>query len=147
MPIMAAQDQNDARGTVRLLATAAKDFLGDSAIALDRDVTLNNVYRLLEAYRTHPFFGLEVPLKSTDDTPEALTLMPPPERHVDDVHDALQDALGASFKNSTPHESLDLIERVLKALAGVKDAGQPSNEDREKTRDFFDKLINSLHFA
>ena len=51
MPIMAAQGQNDARGTARLLAIAARDCVSNPTVATEQTVVLNNVYRLLEAYR------------------------------------------------------------------------------------------------
>src|SRR5882672_6494726 len=118
MPITAVHEQNDARGTVRLLAAAAKNFIGDAPEPLNKEVALNNVYRLLEAYRTNAFFGLEAPaVQFPRDTAETLSLLPPVERHMQDVRDALDHALNAAFAGQSTAQGLDLVENVLRAIA------------------------------
>jgi hypothetical protein len=148
MPIMAAHEQNDARGAVRLLAVAAKDFIGDEPVALDREVALNNVYRLLEAYKAQAFFGLEAPAAQIPgDTAETLTLLPPTERHVQDVRDALDHALSATFGQQSAEQALGMVEKVLRAVAYPKEHEQPSGEDRRKAKRFFEELIGNLHLS
>ena len=148
MPITAAQEQNDARGAVRLLAKAAKDFIGDEPVALDKEVALNNVYRLLEAYKAHAFFGLEVPaVHFPGDTAETLTLLPPVERHVRDVRDALDHALSTTFGEQSAEQALELVEHVLRAVAYPQEHEQLSGEDRGKAKRFFEELIEHLHVS
>jgi hypothetical protein len=145
MPIMAVHEQNDARGAVWLLAKAAKDFIGNAPVALDREIALNNVYRLLEAYKAYAFFGLEAPAAQYPaDTPETLTLLPPVERHVQDVRDALEYALSATFGEQPLEQSLELVENVLRAVAYPNDHQEPSREDRRKAKQFFEELIVNL---
>jgi hypothetical protein len=145
MPIMAVHEQNDARGAVWLLATAAKDFIGNAPVALDKEVALNNVYRLLEAYKAHAFFGLEAPaVQFPADTAETLTLLPPVERHVQDVRDALDYALSVTFGEQPTEQSVDFVENVLRAVAYPQEHAQPSGEDRGKAKRFFEELIGSL---
>jgi hypothetical protein len=52
MPILATYTRGDARGTAHLLAAMALGCLNDPEAARDQEVALNNVYRLLEAFRT-----------------------------------------------------------------------------------------------
>jgi hypothetical protein len=145
MPIMAVHEQNDARGAVWLLATAAKDFIGNAPVALDKEVALNNVYRLLEAYKAHAFFGLEAPaVQFPADTAETLTLLPPVERHVQDVRDALDYALSATFGEQPAEQSIEFVENVLRAVAYPQEHEQPSGEDRGKAKRFFEELIGNL---
>jgi hypothetical protein len=148
MPVTSVHEQNDARGVVRLLATAAKGFIGDEAMALNKEVALNNVYRLLEAYRAHAFFGLESPIDPlAPDTAETLTLLPPVERHVADVREALDHAFKATFDDQPAGDALVLIENVLRATAYPQEHEQPSMEDRGKAKRFFEELIENLHFG
>jgi hypothetical protein len=148
MPITAVHEQNDARGAVLLLATAAKDFIGNVPVPLDREVALNNVYRLLEAYKSYAFFGLETPaVQSPGDTPETLTLLPPVERHVQDVRDALDRALSATFGEQPVEQALELVESVLRAVAYPEEHAQPSGEDRGKAKRFFEELVGNLHLS
>jgi hypothetical protein len=145
MPIMAVHEQNDARGAVWLLAKAAKDLIGNTPVPLDREVALNNVYRLLEAYRAYAFFGLEAPATQFPaDTPETLTLLPPIERHVQDVRNALDDAFSVTFGEQPTEQSLALVEGVLRAIAYPRDYEEPSGEDRGKAKRFFEQLVGNL---
>jgi hypothetical protein len=146
MPIMAVHEQNDARGAVRLLATAARDFIGSVRTDLDKELALNNVYRLLEAYRAHAFFGLEAPaVQSPGDTPETLTLLPPVERHVQDVRDALDHALSSTFGDNSTEKGLECIESVLRAIAYPEEHKQPSGDDKQRAALFFEELIKNLY--
>ena len=86
MPIMAAQGKSDARDAARLLASTAMDCISNPAAAPERAITLNTVYRLLEAFRANQFFGLEVSSRQDPKgAAETLTLLPPMERHVKEV--------------------------------------------------------------
>jgi hypothetical protein len=148
MPITAIHEQNDARGAVRLLATAAKDFIGNEPVALDKEVALNNMYRLLEAYRTHAFFGLEGSAHPpAPDTAETLTLLPPADRHVEDVRKALERALTTTFGDRSTEEALELVESVLRAVAYPETRNPPTTDDTRRTKRFFEELIGNLHVS
>jgi len=147
---MAAHERSDARGAARLLASMALDCIGNPAIAGDQEVALNNVYRLLESYRTNAFFGLESPREQpTHDAAEKLTLMPPMERHVKEVRDALEQARAAAFAGKSKDQAVALIEKVLRAVAypNLKDRPKPSAQDRKKATLFFKKLVEQLQLG
>ena len=102
MPIMSAQQKNDARGTARLLARAASDSIRNPRPApATREVLLNNVFRLLEAYRATAFFGSEPsPRPYSARVTEAISLLPRAERHVRDVKVAMEKAKLRHFQGS-----------------------------------------------
>lgn len=146
MPIMSAQQQNDARGTTRLLALAASESIRKKSDATSREVVLNNVYRLLEAYRGNAFFGLEprarpFPARAT----EAISLLPRPGRHVREVRMALEQALAAAFPGRTKQEAIGVIEGVLRGITYPEQFEKPSDEDCTKARSFFDEVVSRLN--
>jgi hypothetical protein len=148
MPIMSAQQQNDARGTARLLALAARDSIRTKSDVASREVVLNNVYRLLEAYRANAFFGLEprarpFPARAT----EAISLLPRPGRHVREVRVALEEALAAAFPGQPKQEAIGVIEDVLRGITYPERFEKPSDDHRAKAGRFFDEVVTRLNVA
>ena len=142
MPIMAAHDQNDARGSARVLATTAKRCI-DSELAPSRYVgVINNLYRLLEAYRTHRFTGYEYEPRS-ERGPEALTLMPNADRHVLDLRAALEHALGEVYRDEHPDRAVESIEGVLRSL--VLPGSTSDHGDRQRASAFLASFIHNLY--
>ena len=142
MPIMAAHERSDARGTARLLAGAARDCIRNPAIAPDSEVVLNNVFRLLESYRT---LGLQAPArKRPEGVRDSLSLMPPPERHVNEVKVALERAVASAFAGETKDDAINTVESVLQALAYPGHFQQPSDAERTKATRFFEDVIRNL---
>ena len=145
MPIIAANEQNDARGTARLLARAVSQYIKNPHIGADHRTALNNAFRLLEAYRTNAFFGYEPPLQeNSQETTEALTLLPPIERHVSDVRTALEKAISEVFADAPEEQAIDTIENVLRAIVNPKKFRSPSPELRMKTATVFERLCQQL---
>jgi hypothetical protein len=146
MPIMAAQGEGDARMSARLLATMALECLTNPALAPARMPALNNVYRLLEAVRSNPFFGLER-RPGFGGSAESLARVSGLERHVEDVKAALDSAVAMTFAERTRDQALRDVEQVLKAVAYPADFGQPTDEERNRAQDFFRNVIQSLRAA
>ena len=142
---MAVDERNDARGAARLLAMAARDCLQRPATVPDRLVVLNNVYRLLEAYRVNTFFGFEPPTeRDRRHAGGSLTLMPPIERHVREVRDALEQATEETFAGQPKNKAIEMLEDVLRGLAYPENNVPPSEEDRTKAADFFETVLRRL---
>ena len=141
MPIMAASDQNDARGSARVLANLViKSIEGPRA----RDfniAALNNLFRLLEAYRSHRFVGSEYEPRSARG-PEVLTLLPPTERHVADLRRALSDALDVAYKGEHHEDALNSIENVLRSAAKKEPARE---EERRRASAFLRAFVENLY--
>jgi hypothetical protein len=150
MPIMAAHERSDARGAARLLASMALECIDNPKVASDQEVILNNVYRLLESYRSDEFFGLEPPTrKSTQSAAEKLTLIPPMERHVREVREALEQARAAAFAGQSKDRAIASIEKVLRAVAYPErtDKSKVAVKDRKRASLFFQKLIEQLQLG
>jgi hypothetical protein len=148
MPIMAAHGQNDARVAARLLVSTAVDCIRDPAMARDREVALNNVYRLLEAFRLNPFFGMEAPTRRAQQgAAEMLAVTPPLERHVKDVRQALDQAIAAAFAGQTKQQAIDVVEKVLRGVVYPQDYAQPSQEEKNHVARFFEEVLQRLKFA
>lgn len=146
MPIMSANEENDARGTARLLALVARDCIGDPGVAAAHEVALNNVFRLLEAYRANPFFGLEPRVKPFPPRgAAAISLLPRAERRVKDVRVALERAVTAVFPGQSKEDAIRALENVLRGITYPEQAGQPSANDRAKAGSFFDRLVAELN--
>jgi hypothetical protein len=146
MPIMASQGRSDARGTAQILASMALECIADPQLAQEREVALNNVYRLLESYRTNPSFGSEAPgQQSIQDATQRLTLRRPIERHVKEVRDALEHARSTAFGDRNKDDALRTVENVLRSVA-YPNAVQThiSPEDQKMVSRFFEVLVERL---
>lgn len=145
---MAAHGQNDARVAARLLANTAMDCLRHPESASEWHVALNNVYRLLESFRSNPFFGQEAPLRhSTHEAPETLALVPPAERHMRDVRVAIERALQQAFPDEPRDQAIGDLERVLQGVAYPQRFEGPTQLDLQRATSFFETLLRNLKFA
>jgi hypothetical protein len=144
MPIMAANDQNDVRGSARVLATTALACI-ERAHATPRHVpVLNNLYRLLEAYRSHGFLGFEYEPRPARG-PEALTLLPSVERHVGDLKAALDVAIGQVYQDEDKDRAVESIENVLRSIAYPDRKDVAADKDRRRASEFLGKFIDNLY--
>jgi hypothetical protein len=148
MPIMAAHNRNDARGAARLLASAARDSIANPAVARDREVALNNVYRLLEAFRVNAFFDTDLSTRQyPQGAAETLTLMPPIQRNQEYVRDALESAIQSAFADQSRDRAIEIVENVLRAVSYPNDFQMPSVDDQRKAARFFDELLRNLQLS
>jgi hypothetical protein len=140
MAIMAVQDQNDARGTARLLAYEAMRSIEerDSKTAASR-VALSGLFRLLKAYRAHRLAGFEYQPRR-DNAYEGMTIVPAGESHVGELRSALHDAL-AEVYGQNQEEGLEALEQVLRAVA---QEAQAEPREVERTTEFLGSLLRKL---
>src|SRR4051812_3161648 len=66
MPLMAMSDWSDERSTTLLMAEEALACVKDTSKVSASKTVLNNMYRLLEAFRSNAFFGFEPEEPSTE---------------------------------------------------------------------------------
>ena len=148
MPIMAAYAHTDARGAAWLLASTAKQYLSEGGDSASTRGALNNAYRLLEAYRSKVIFCPPRPVSQTGtDSADLLTLLPTTEGHLEDVRNALEQALTATFSSENKTAALEMIEGVLRAAAYPESNAEPSSEKRAKVVKFFEELVRRLHIS
>jgi hypothetical protein len=144
MPIMASHGRSDARGTAQLLASMALDCITNPELAGEQEIALNNVYRLLESYRTNPSFGMEVPpQQAVQNAAQRLGLRRPVERHVREVREALEYARTSAFGEIAKDDALQTVETVLRSVAYPRVA-YASKEDQTRTTRFFEALVKRL---
>jgi hypothetical protein len=141
---MAAHERSDARGAARLLALMALDCIDNPKVAVEQEVALNNVYRLLESYRSNAFFGLDTPRQPFRRISDKLALTPPKERHVTDVREAIEQARLTVFANQSKDRAIESVEKVLRALAYPERERKPSPTDQKKAAQFFKTLLKQL---
>jgi hypothetical protein len=116
------------------------------ASATSREVVLNNVFRLLEAYRVNAFFGLETRAKPFPGRPtEVISLLPRAERHVKEVKIALAEAMAVAFPGQPKDEAISVLERVLRGITYPNEFDKPSDDDRIKAGSFFDEVVTRLN--
>lgn len=141
MPIMAVQDQNDARGTARLLAYEAMRSIEerDARTAASR-VALSGLFRLLKAYRAHRLAGFEYQPRR-DTAYEGMTIVPAGESHVSELRCALGGALVEVYGQNREEEGLEALEQVLRAVARE---AQAEPQEVRRTTEFLGSLLRKL---
>lgn len=144
---MTAHGQNDARIAARLLASTAVDCLRDPTSAAEREVALNNVYRLLEAYKLNPFFGLEAPARQDVHAGETFAQIQPMERYVNEVRLAIEQAIGAAFVGQSKQQAIDEVENVLRGIVYPQRYANPTQQQLSKATQFFQEVLSRLKFA
>lgn len=143
MPIMAANERNDARTRAWLLAATAKEFLSGSEDDPDRKVVLNNVYRLLEAFKSNPFFGLEPPRHDYGQRGRAdIPLQPRVGQGIGELRIALKKAMATAFEGQSEEGAITTLESTLRTATHSPEKLSPN--DREKALLFLDSLIKNL---
>lgn len=146
MPIMAANDQNDVRGSARVLASTAKKSIEEDLASSRYVSALNNFYRLLEAYRSHRFIGFEYEPRSARG-PEALTLLPPMDRNVVDLREALDLAFKEIYGDQDWNAAVDSVENVLRSAAFPEKEASAPKYDRERASAFLKTFIDNLYLV
>lgn len=145
MSIMAASEWSDDRSTTLLMAREALECLRDQSKVAAAAVVLNNVYRLLEAFKGNPFFGY-VPEEPVD-TPDLEWASVAMEPHVADVRYAIEEALKAAFAGQPHENSIEAVENVLRALVAPKRHPALQPAEKERAECFFSELSQRLAFA
>lgn len=139
---MSAEGRNDARIAARLLALTAKECVEAPEKAPAQAVVLNNVFRLLEAYRVNRFFGLEPPAGYHREE-ETLSLIPQLEQHVSEVRTALERAVTAAFGGKSKDDAVATIADVLRRVT-YPELGAPATAEKNSTARFFSEVVAHL---
>jgi len=143
---MATRGWDDARATARLLVRTTLECLRDINKAPDAAASLNNVYRLLEAYRVNPFFGYiqrDVPEGKPDQDAVRTSIR---DRHLSEVRTALEEAVNAVFQGESKDAAVQAVENVLRQIT-YPQHGAPSTAERERVTRFFQEVSQRLTYA
>jgi hypothetical protein len=140
MAIRAVQDQNDARGTARLLARTAKRTLEHPTDSAGGRVALAGLFRLIKAYRSHELMGFEYQPRH-EQALEGMTIVWQGESHVADLRTALNSALVETYQGTTEDAALESVERVLRSAAKKQPA---EASELQQTTQFLGVLVQKL---
>lgn len=144
MPIMAAQDQNDVRGSTRVLASTAKRYI-DHVPVDDRHIpAMNGVFRLLKLYRASRLQGYEYQ-RQMERGPEAVCMFPATSGHVSELTVALDHAVTDAAEERGADITIDVIQHALREYVGG--TGQMDEEERRTVTLFLDSLLTHLNPA
>lgn len=139
MPMMAAYEQNDARDSARLLASMTLEGLDHPDRGPELKNAINNMYRLLNGYRSHGFYGC-VDHDASDEQFNALQASS--DRNVGDLREAFEHTFSDVFNGAEPGEAIDAMKGVF---LGVVD-GQlvAASTDIARTRQFLKTFLQQL---
>lgn len=146
MPIAALNEQNDARGSAWLLARMARDSIAEPAAAPVNAPAMNSLYRLLEAYKAHGFFGFDHQPNATRHS-ESFSLNPPVERGFAELKAAFATAVEKAFgAGSSSDQAISSVEEVLVSVTYPdRPQVEPTTpEKRAQAVEFLDSFIDSL---
>ncbi len=143
MPLMAAYEHNDARDSARLLASRTLEGLRhrDRAPALEN--AINNMYRLLQGYRSHRFYGY-VEQTPSDDERSHSSMLRSSDRNVGDLKQALEEAFRSAFADQDPKIAIDGMKVVLQTLAYPEEGSIVDPVEVQRTTRFFEVLLQNL---
>lgn len=140
MPMMAAYEQNDARDAARMLAL--RSLAGIRAEDQSAGNAIENMYRLLQGYRSHGFYGYGETSPSDDDA--SLSLMTSTDRNVGELKVALDHAFDVAFNHSDLGLAIDRMKQVFLSSAYPDTGAHAEAVDRDQTVRFLTALLDSL---
>jgi hypothetical protein len=128
MPMIADYRLNEARDAARMLASMTLDGLRSRDPAGARGNAINNMYRLLQGYRSHGFCGL----------------MTSADRSVGDMKLALDETFAAVFGGVDPGAAIEGMKGVLRMVAYPVAGESPDPEDMACAERFFSAFLGNL---
>ena len=143
MPMMAAYEQNDARDAARLLATRTLEGLHRRETGDSVGNAINNMYRLLQGYRSHGFYGY-VEHERSDDEGAMTSLLTSSDRNVGDLRHALDATFESVFKDEDPGTAIDRMKGVLRMAAYPTASDRPDPAELARAERFFAALLVNL---
>jgi hypothetical protein len=143
MPLMAAYEQNDARDSARLLAERTIEGLESEQHSASTGNSINNMYRLLQSYRLHGFYGYFEHTRPDDDG-SITSLLVSSDKNVGDLGQALDSTFQTVFIGQDPGQAIDGMKGVLRMVAFPEAGERPDPTDVARTKRFFETLLDHL---
>jgi hypothetical protein len=143
MPLMAAYEQNDARDAARLLATMTLEGLRHDRRDPLVGNAINNMYRLLQGYRAHGFYGY-VEERRPDDETSMTSLLTSAERNVGELKHALDETFGSVFEGQDPGKAIDDMKVILRMTAYPREGETLDTAEVARVEAFFSTLVDKL---
>lgn len=143
MPLMAAYEQNDARDAARMLATVTLEGLRHDRRGRSVGNAINNMYRLLQGYRSHGFYGYVDDVRA-DDEASLTSLLTSSDRNVGELKHALDATFESVFKNEDRGEAIEGMKVVLRMAAFPREGDQPDPAGIAQAEIFFSTFLHNL---
>lgn len=143
MPLMAAYEQNDARDAARSLASITLEGLRDNRHDDFVGNAIDNMYRLLQGYRTHGFYGY-VDEQPAEDEGSLDSLLTSADRNVGQLKLALDTTFEAIFTGQDCGRAIDEMKNVMLVAAYPEDGGEIDEQKAEQAKRFFAALVENL---
>ena len=143
MTIMAESGWDDARANTLLLADTAAQCIRDPERAQKWQILLNNVYQLLETFRSNPLFGHLSPACSAE-SPSELEAGLGDEANLADVRVALEAAIADTFQGESTDSAVAKINDVVRAVAFPTTGLTLQGDQRDRAARFFESVSNHL---
>jgi hypothetical protein len=141
--MMAEYEHNDARDSARMLASRTLEGLRHLEKAPEHENAINNMYRLLQGFRSHRFYGYVEPVRPEGE--QTLSSMQGSfDRNVGDLKAALEKAFRQAFDGREPGAAIDDIKVVLRAVAYPEPGLSPDPNEVLRTAEFFEVLLDNL---
>ena len=144
MPLMAAYEQNDARDAARLLATMTLEGLRSGQHGPTVGNAINNMYRLLQGYRSHGFYGFVEAPHTDEEASQTSSLLTSVDRNVVDLKHALDETFDSVFKDQDPGLAIDSMKVVLRIAAYPQEGETPDPEEVSRAESFFRTFLDKL---
>lgn len=143
MPLMAAYEHNDARETARLLASMTLQGLRHDRNDALVGNAINNMYRLLQGYRAHGFYGY-VEDRRIHEEGSTTSLLTSTDRNVTDLKHALDSAFCTVFGDVDPHQAIEGMKVVLRMTAYPRAEDAVDVGEAQRAEAFFSTLLHNL---
>ena len=140
--MMAAYEQNDARDSARLLACRTLEGLQHRDRAPLLGNAMNNMYRLLQGYRSHEFYGYAEPRLENEGS--LSSMLTSSDRNVGDLSHALDRTFKSVFGDKDPVTALSCMKVVLRSVAYPEDGATPDPDELERAERFFTVFLSNL---
>lgn len=143
MPLMAAYEQNDARDAARQLAVRTLAGLRGAQHGPGLGNAINNMYRLLQGYRSHGFYGF-VDHVHPEEEVSMTSLLTSSDRNVGDLREALDQTFHSVCGEQDPANVIDEMKLVLRMVAYPAEGDDVDPGERERLAKFFETLLQNL---
>jgi hypothetical protein len=141
--MMAAYEQNDARDSARLLAHRTLEGLQNLDRAPSAGDAINNMYRLLQSYRSHGFYGYME--QSRPESEGSLSsLLASSDRNVGDLRNALDATFKSVFGDEDYGTAIDGMKAILRTVAYPGVGETPDPRELQRAEHFFSVLLDNL---
>lgn len=126
-----------------MLASRTLEGLRDYERGPEHENAINNMYRLLQGFRSHRFYGYVEPVLPEGEATLS-SMHGSSDRNVGDLKSALEVAFSKAFAGKEAGAAIDDIKMVLRAVAYPEPGSNLHPGEVRRTTEFFEVLLHNL---